>query len=379
MKIIDKYILKEMIGPFLFGVATFTILYISGDVIIPVSRNIPLHTPASVIGLFFICRLPYVLVFTFPMSVLLSALLSFGRLSGESEIIAIKAGGISFSRVVIPGIFLGLVISLAAFFMNDKLAPQSIYISRTLLERAMSKEALRERENITIQETLDTGIKRITYAVRFDPQTKKLHGITIKDFRGDRLERLVYADDAYWENNTWYLENGHIYDFSDDPSMSVKLQTDFKNMKRDIPGNPEEFKDRERYPDEMSRAQLAQKIAGIKEAVEKGSNPSVAGDQTAAKKEINTYSLFYDKKASLPFACLVFGIFGMPLGLRPHRASTSIGLGISIIFILLYYFFMALGDAAGSSGSIPPLLASWLPNIVFGAAGVYLIIKASQH
>ena len=80
----------------------------------------------------------------------------------------------------------------------------------------------------------------------------------------------------------------------------------------------------------------------------------------------------------LPFSCFIFGLFGIPLGLRPQRASTSLGLGLSLVFILFYYILMTLGRALGISGTVSGLVGSWIPNIVFGIIGVILFINARR-
>ena len=86
----------------------------------------------------------------------------------------------------------------------------------------------------------------------------------------------------------------------------------------------------------------------------------------------------YYQKISLPVTCLVFGAFAIPLSLRPQRTSTSIGFGLSLLLILLYYILMTVGQTLGESGKLAPWLAAWLPNIVFAVVGAYLVFDASR-
>jgi lipopolysaccharide export system permease protein len=92
----------------------------------------------------------------------------------------------------------------------------------------------------------------------------------------------------------------------------------------------------------------------------------------------NKYKVMYHQKVSLPMTCLVFGAFAIPLGLRPQRTSTSIGFGLSLFFILLYYVLMTIGMMLGENGTAPPWVAAWLPNIVFALVGTGLVLDATR-
>ncbi|HXE73422.1 MAG TPA: LptF/LptG family permease, partial [Candidatus Nitrosotenuis sp.] len=100
------------------------------------------------------------------------------------------------------------------------------------------------------------------------------------------------------------------------------------------------------------------------------------GDQLTRQRR--RYMVNYHQKMALPFACLVFGLLAVPLGTRPHRTTTSIGLGICLVFILAYYVLMTLGTVLGEAGAIDPALGAWLPNAVFGAVGLLLLLATSR-
>ena len=129
MKILDRYILSEMIMPFIYGVAAFSILFMSVSSSELISNIVAVGTKGGfqLLVKYILSSLPQVFVYTFPMAVLLSTLMAFGTLSGNSEIIAMKAGGISFVRIGIPGIILTLLISLVSFFMSEYILPDANY------------------------------------------------------------------------------------------------------------------------------------------------------------------------------------------------------------------------------------------------------------
>ena len=113
----------------------------------------------------------------------------------------------------------------------------------------------------------------------------------------------------------------------------------------------------------------------MKEVTKTSIDPEIVAEYS---KLYHKFEVALNQRISLPFSCLVFGLFGIPLGLRPQRTNTSIGLGLSLVFILFYYVLMTLGRSLGINGVMSPLLAAWLPNIVFGVIGIVLFIRARR-
>jgi lipopolysaccharide export system permease protein len=119
----------------------------------------------------------------------------------------------------------------------------------------------------------------------------------------------------------------------------------------------------------MSRHELAEKLANLP--------PLLDGDEEGQRKR-NRYLVMYYQKVSLPWTSLVFGAFAIPLGVRPHRSSTSMGVGLSVLFILIYYVLMTVGMIFGETGTLDAGVAAWLPNFVFGGLGLALLLDASR-
>src|SRR5438876_4106324 len=123
MRILDRYIARELIGPFLFGVAAFTLIFISGQYLFKltamVARGASLVDVTELLAL----RMVPLAIVTFPMATLLATLLSFGRLSGDMEVVALMAGGVSFVRIAIPAFIMGVLVSCFGLFANEVLVP----------------------------------------------------------------------------------------------------------------------------------------------------------------------------------------------------------------------------------------------------------------
>lgn len=222
MKILDRYIVSEKLGPFLFGSATFTILFISADALFRVARLIVEENASWVVAFqYLLLMLPNILVLTFPMAVLLGSLLAFGRLSGESEIVAMKAGGISFMRIAAPALGLSFGIFLFSLLINETLVPESNFRARNILIEQVTKEQSSFRENIVRKEVTPEGVERIIYSRRLNVTEGTMEHVFMQDFVGEKRIREVYSDKAKWEDNTWNLKNPRTIEFDENGDVTM--------------------------------------------------------------------------------------------------------------------------------------------------------------
>ncbi len=371
-KILDKYIFKEMLGPFLYGVATFTILFIAGGQLFVVTRMIAEDkTPVSTALYYLLNTMPAILVFTFPMAVLLGALLSFGRISGESELVAMKAGGISFIRIAFPAIILSLVITLVAYYLNNNIAPNSTYIAQSILFDQLTKRDDLIREDIVLKGEEDDKTQRIIFSRKLIVKENRMEDATIQYYKDRKLVRQVRAEDVIFkpDEGKWYLKKAIIEDYTkaNEPGIFSTSEEVYLPLDK----SPDQIaSSRERRPEEMNREQLKQKLDEME----------AKGFETEdEQKHFKEYEVYFHQKISVPFTCFVFGLFGVPLGVRPHRTSKAIGLGISIVFIFLYYVLMSTGIAFGRNGILPTFWAAWLPNALFAFAGLVLLYRVSRQ
>ena len=165
IKTIDRYIFKELIEPFLFGLGAFTAILSASMVLFELVRAVVLRgMPLFVALQIFVYRLPNIMVYIFPMAMLLAALLAFSRLSGDSEVIAFRASGISLNRLIIPVLALGLLVSLVNLTFQEIVVPESNKAAKNLLIETTSKHQPKLQKNVFVPE-MDKGVlKRIFYA-----------------------------------------------------------------------------------------------------------------------------------------------------------------------------------------------------------------------
>lgn len=367
----DRYIAKELTLPFLFGVGAFSSIGISIGALFELIRRITESGLSITLAMqIFALKLPEFLVLAFPMSTLLATMMTYSRLSSDSELIALRGCGVSVRRLVAPAVILSLLITGLTFIFNELITPAANYRAAVTLEQALNSERppFQER-NIFYQEFQPAAddssaqeLKRLFYARRFDGAT--MYGLTILDFSQTGLNQVVSAESATWDvkKNTWNFYNGTIYVVS--PDGDFRNIITFDNQELQLPKTPLDLASRTKHDNEMNIAQASQHLELLRKS----------GDE----KLIRRWETRIQQKYALPFVCVVFGLVGSSIGVRPQRTSRATSFGISIVIIFGYYLLSFITNAMGEAGALSPFLAAWLPTILGLAAGVILLMRASR-
>lgn len=372
--VMDRYIAGELILPFLFGMGLFTSSVLAIDTLFDLIRKVtesglPLGIALKVLLL----KMPAFIVFAFPMSMLLASLLTYSRLSGDSEIIALRSVGIGIYRIIVPAFLLSLLVVSITFSLNNFFAPTANYQATLTLERALNqdKPALRKNDNILYREydkvkqadgSEKTVMSRLFYAEEFDGN--QMLGLTILDRSDGGVNRIITSRSATWNlsKNTWDFFNGTIYLIA--PDGSYRNIVRFKHQQVALPEAPLDLAKKPKY-DEMNLFQ-AQDYLNILESSD------------SDNQEIRKVRVRIQEKMALPFVCLVFGLVGAALGMTPQNTGKATGFGICVILIFSYYLLEFLTTQMGIWGVLPPFLAAWLPNFLGLGAALFLISKTAR-
>src|SRR3989339_491788 len=360
-KIVDKYILKELIDPFLFGLLSFSLILSASMVLFELVRAVVMNGMALFTALqVFIFRMPSVVVYIFPMATLLAALLAFGRLSKESEIVAFRSSGISLYRLMVPVVIFGFVVSLLTLAFYEVVVPESNKKVKSLMVETITKRNVKIQENVFVPEMEKGELRRIFYAQKMIGD--KMEGIVVSEFSQGRLTQIVNAKSAKWDKakNQWLFKNGIVYLLSDTGEYKHLIKFDEQNIS--IKYTPADFSLGDKSPDDMNISELGNYIA-LKEKM---------------GVEVTDFKIQLNMKIAIPFASLVFAFLGAPLGLSPRRASSSVGLGFSIIVIFVYYVLMFFSIALGELEWIAPWMAAWIPNFATFGLGYLFLSRAAQ-
>lgn len=362
MRILDKYIIKEVSMSFLFGIFAFSSVFVGSGTLYRIAEYITNYgATTSMVVRLFIYSLPDIIVLTFPMSMLLATLLSFGRLSGSSEITAMKSGGISFYRIAFPVFTIALLVSIFAVAFSEFVVPKANEAYSNLVRyEIQGNVAPKSQEHIILKEIKDGNIERLTYARKYDAETNAMYGVSVQEFENDVLMRVQNASKAEWDKDHWTMYNGLMHDLSGDGAVKRTLK--FSQQILPIKHSPKQILQEQKKPKEMTMRELRQQVRVMKSQY-----------VDTAKLETELY-----QRWTIPLASLIFALIGTPLGLQPNRKSSSIGFGISIIIIFIYYCFMTISSAIAQGGVLPPVVAVWIPNMIGLIVGGVLIRKAAK-
>ncbi|MDO4177655.1 MAG: LptF/LptG family permease [Phascolarctobacterium sp.] len=356
MRILDKYVLKELLYPFVFGICAFSSIIVCSTMLYRITQYITQYgASVGTVAKLFMYQLPEVVNYTFPMSMLLAALMAFGKLSGSSEIIAMKAGGVSYYRIVAPVMVVGFLVSMFSMVWTEKIVPVSKTRAADILNYEIKNNLKPKGTNHVVIKSVNGNSQSITYAKNFDEEKGEMTGVTVEEFEKGEIVRIETAKKGYWEKGQWRVVDGNVFALNDKEGITSSA----KFTEQIIPLNysPKQISWEQKEPEQMTIAELRE-YSKILESQHKSSS----------RQWCEIYM-----RICIPMASFLFAIIGATMGTQKQRTSNSVGLGIAIIIIFIYYAIMTFTTGLGKGGAIPPLLACSIPNILCLIVGVYLM------
>ncbi len=352
LTILDQYVVKEMLSPFLLCIGGFTIILLSGYLFdlmdLVFVKKVPVSTVLHLLGY----KLPSIVVLTLPLAVLFATLLALGRLAKDNELTIMRMAGLSLSRMIAPLLVLGVIVSGITYFANEKVVPEMNHKEANLIRRIIFQDAPPSvEEQVFFRDPED----RFFYIGRVDSQRKELQEIMIYETKAGSFPRLITAATGEYGDNKWRLQNGTVQELDD--QGFVKGQVRFQEMELPLTGRPERFFGQQKTTNEMSRQELGEHIDLFQKS----------------GLQVNDFVVDYHLKLALPWASFVFVLLGAPLCFYFGRGGRMFGVVLSLIIMFLYYVATSIARSLGANGLLPPLLAAWLGNLVFGGLGIGLL------
>jgi lipopolysaccharide export system permease protein len=365
IRILDRYVLGEMLPPFFLSMAVLLLvlfldkLFRLADLV--VSKGVPLLSIIKLLAY----AMPSFMLITLPMSLVVASLTAFSRLSSDSEVTAMKASRISLYGMIRPVFIFSVFTLIVTAFTSLNLVPAANVALKIHLFNMVKSSAVVGIEPGVFSTTFDGMVIYVDKMVSLD----NMEGVFIFDERSVKEPYAIIAKhgkltaDPQSYNITLTLQDGSIHTaMSDDQSYSL-MKFAIAHLYLDINNSSAAKGDSGKSLEDMGSKELLQEISKARE----GGKPTYPFET-----ELN-------KRLSIPFACLIFGLIGAPLGIRKNRSGKSAGIAIALLVFLVYY--MILGSAANlaQTGTTPPLLAFWVPNIfMLIAAWVYVVKKAND-
>jgi lipopolysaccharide export system permease protein len=365
-KVLHRYVFQEILVPFALGLGVFTFVLLLARLLklieLVVNRGIPFTTVAQV----FLYLLPAFLEVTVPMAMLLAILVAFGRLSADSEITALRSSGVSLYQLMPPVATFVLIVTIATAGLAWYGRPWG---NRALRTAMWDMARTRATAGLKPQIFNDEFPGLIIYAEQIDTAADQLERVLISDERDPQQQNTVFARTGYMisdterETVTLRLQDGTIH--TTDPTAGASYQTEFRSydVSLDLRAALADARKPTDDPNELTLGQLRRAI-----------------DAKRAQGEPVTAELVeYHRKFAIPFACVVFGLIAMPLGIQPSRAVRSRGFAVSLVVIFSYYMLLSTGQGFAEQGRVPPIVGLWLPNVVLGALGLAFVRRAGRE
>jgi lipopolysaccharide export system permease protein len=350
VRLLDRYIARECLKILLLGLVVFMGVYLIVDLFEKFPRLLEARVAPGSILQFYLFSLPTIFTQVLPVAVLLASLLSLGGMARHNEVLAMKMGHVSTLRVALPCVGVGLAASLAAWSATEYVGPRTN-------ERALNIWRMQVRHLPAHRITRDSDIwyraqgNRFVHISLIETESGLIRGISIFDLSPQfDLLRRVDAREATWGPDGWKVRDGYGLELDQNP---IRIEP-FREMAVPLSETPQEFARVARSSEEMTYAQLQQYIERL-----------VSSGVNANRYRVDLYA-----KVATALVSFIMALIGVSFGLRTGKAGVMIWVGASVPMGFLYWMLLYLGIQLGRGGAIPPLLAAWMPNLVFGTAGI---------
>ncbi len=364
--ITTRYILKEMFVPFSINIFVFTFLFLMTEMIDIANWIVNYSLSIWSVLAFIFYTLPWFLMFIIPMSVMLAVLLTFLRLSGDNEIVALKSCGLSIYGLLPPV----LIFALIGFGLTIFITLYGVPRAKASLEEMALKVAASNADIGLKERTFNDSFKGVMlYVNKIDIKNKKLIDVFIEDKRQPDVVSTVIAPEGRLISESekfiyhLILSRGSIHQTNLKERSATAIQFDTYTLNLDLKKEMGQVTRKKKHREEMSLAELRQFV-----------NDSAKEDEDYFKAKIVLHRRF-----SIPVACLALSLLAFPLGVQSISAKRSFGLITCLFFFFLYYLLLTAGYSFGESGVYPPAIGMWLPNFVMAGVGLYFLRQTGRE
>lgn len=365
MKIIDRYIIKEFLRPFLYCIAIFIFLSIITDLFGRLDEILRNNVRFSVVMHYCLAFAPIVFVQVAPVSVLLATLYTLGNLNRHNEIMVLRSAGLSLIRFIAPLIFTCIFICFLVFLTNEKIVPHASLSSYLLKEESITKDNKKKEDKLLLNLGFIGKDNRLFYISSFNASKNIMNGIEIHEQdENNQLKRKIKAKSSIWDGNGWKFQGVNIYNYRDENLIGEPEIV--SEMILDISEKPKDFIKVEQELDFLSFIELREKIRAF----------SSLGDEV-----VRNWKVFLHYRVSFPFMGLIAMIIAIPFALKsPHIKGGGVltSVGISIMLSLAFIGVTQISLALGKQGFLTPALSAWFSHIIFGTAGIIMLTRSPR-
>lgn len=356
--IMDSYILKKFMGSVFYSIALLMTIIIVFDISENVQRfmenNVPLK---DIVVQYYLNFIPYFVNLFFPLFTFISVIWFTSKLSGNNEIISFFNGGVSFYRFLYPYIVSALILCVISMLFSNLIVPQTNARLYKFKEESMSRKRYVTNTNIHFKSAPNTYI----YAQRWKKQELTADNLTVEMLSDKRAEYKLYANTAQYNKETqmWHLQHYRIRYFDEEGEQFIEGQA----LDTAFNFRPEDFNDDIRVAETMNYVKLKKFISKERE---KGS------------ALVKNYEIERHKRMANPFSIIIMTLLGLSVAARKSRRGVGVHIFIGLLFVFTFILFQQISNVFAVAEQLSPLMATWLPNILYFFISLILIHYAPK-
>lgn len=359
LKRLDRYIIVKFLGTYMFAIALIISIAVVFDINENIDRFIKYNAPVkAIIFDYYLNFVPYYSNLFSPLFVFIAVIFFTSKLAENSEIIAMFSTGMSFRRLMRPYMISAAVISIVTYSLGSYVIPKGSVTRLRFEQLYKGKKTTNYAQNIQLE--VDTGI--IAYIDRFDNYNRTAYRVSLDKFEDHKLVAHLTARSARYDTtkvHRWTLRNYMIREMD---GMREKIT---KGDKLDtlIAMEPQDFLITRGQQETMTSAELSDYIAKQKQR---------------GFANIKIFEIEYHKRIAMSFAAFILTTIGLSLSSKKTKGGMGLHLGIGLGLSFSYILFQTVSSTFAINGNVPPIIAVWIPNLLYTLIAIYLYRKAPK-
>ena len=353
-KLLDRYLIREFLIPLCYCVVAFMLIYIIYDLSAHLDNYIEDRVPLRFLLNYYAIQMPLVMVQVIPLSILLAIVYCLGALSRHNEITAMRAAGVSVYRIILPYLALGVAFSALIFYLNDRHAPRAYEESKRFLQEAGGKAPDEKMRPLAFYNSKEGR----AWAGQWKPAGDILQNVAVRSFQNGQVVETISAGQAAYLDQEWWFFDGSIQRYGA-RGHARGIEEAFAKRRFPFSEKPQDFLSSQKDSLSMSAGELWRTMSLYPK-----------DSEIYGRKLVD---LHY--KIAFPFVGITIVLIAVPLSISSTRGGAAGSAGLSIAICISYYVIQMVSLSLGRGGHLSAWLASWLPNILFGAVGLGLLYR----
>ena len=353
IRILDRYIISKFLSTFFFALLMIIVITVVFDISERIDDFIDKKAPLNAIVFdYYFNFIPYFISLFSSLFIFISVIFFTSKMAAQTEIIAILSSGISFRRFLYPYFIGACILAAFSFVINDMIMPSANKKRLDFEDKYLKNPVIYLERNVHKQ--VEPGL--FVYLEQFSNSTETAYKFSMERYKGDRMVSKLMSENALWnkEKEKWTIRDYYIREID---SLGYETLQSGASIDTTINLHPSEFKRRVNFIETMSIVQLKEFIENLK---------------MQGSDNVNSFLIELHKRIAFPFSTFILTLIGVSLSTRKVRGGIGIHLAIGIAIIFLYILFMQFSAEFATKGNLNPVLAAWIPNIIFGLVAAFL-------